>query len=332
MTTLTVVIPVYNAKKYLEECIGSVLDQTFRDYDIILVDDGSTDGSADLCDELASLHACVSVIHKANGGASSARNAGLKAAKGKFIHFIDSDDMLSGSKVYSELSSRAFAADPQIIFFRRERFTEGSREIDAVQPEYEFDGVFSGDVLRHVLEKKYQMTLTCPVNKIFKTEFLKQNDLYFCEGIDHEEDEWLPRVIACAQSVWFDKGVFYTVRNRSDSLSATPNEEAAARKACSKIKIAVTGVKYMEQKQLSPETMPLAAAYYWGYLTDACVDCSRFKSKENKRRVKAELKKNKPFFRSSRYLKSKNQRILGVLFRRLGVSPTVKLIGIRYGK
>ena len=148
-----------------------MLDQTFRDYDIILVDDGSTDGSADLCDELASLHACVSVIHKANGGASSARNAGLKAAKGKFVHFIDSDDMLSGSKVYSELSSRAFNADPQIIFFRRERFTEGSREIDAVQPEYEFDGVFSGDVLRHVLGKKYQMTLTCPVNKIFKTEF-----------------------------------------------------------------------------------------------------------------------------------------------------------------
>ena len=102
--------------------------------------------------------------------------------------------------------------------------------------------------------------------------------------------------------------------------------------AFAKIKIAVTGVKYMEQKQLSPETMPLAAAYYWGYLTDACVDCSRFKSKENKRRVKAELKKNKPFFRSSRYLKSKNQRILGVLFRLLGVSPTVKLIGIRYGK
>ena len=82
MTTLTVVIPVYNAKKYLEECIGSVLDQTFRDHDIILVDDGSTDGSADLCDELASLHACVSVIHKANGGASSARNAGLDAAQG----------------------------------------------------------------------------------------------------------------------------------------------------------------------------------------------------------------------------------------------------------
>ena len=332
MTTLSVVIPVYNAKKYLEECVGSVLNQSFRDYNIILVNDGSTDGSAELCNELASRHACISVIHKENGGASSARNAGLKAAEGKYIHFIDSDDLLSGSDVYKELSQRALGTEPEIVFFRRERFTEGNKKIDAVQPEFAVNGHFCGDVLRHVLEKKYEMTLTCPVNKLFKTAFLKQNELYFREGIDHEEDEWLPRVIACAQNVWFDKGIFYTVRNRSDSLSATPNEVAAARKACSKIKIAVSGVEYMEQKQLSAETMPLAAAYYWDYLTGACVDCSRFKSKENKNKVKAELKKNKRFFRSARYLKSKNRRILGVLFKCIGVSPTVKLIGIRYGK
>lgn len=332
MPTLTVIIPVYNAKKYLEECICSVLSQTFRDYNIILVDDGSTDGSAELCDELSSRHACISVIHKENGGASSARNAGLKAAEGKYIHFIDSDDLLSGSMVYEELTQRALTVEPEIVFFRCEYFTEGNRQIDAVQPEYAVDGHFCGDVLRHVLEKKYEMTLTSPVNKVFKTAFLKQNELYFCEGIDHEEDEWLPRVIYCAQSVWFDKGVFYTVRKRSDSLSSTPNEEVAARKACSKIKIAVSGIEYIEQKQLSAETMPLIATYYWDYLTDACVACSRFKSKENKQKVKAELKKNKQFFYSSRYLKSKNRRILGVLFRTLGVSPTVKLIGIRYGK
>lgn len=332
MTTLSVVIPVYNAKKYLEECVGSVLSQTFRDYNIILVDDGSTDGSSELCDRLAREHKEIAVIHRPNGGASAARNEGLAAADGKYVHFIDSDDRLSGSRVYEELSSRAFPSDSEIIFFRRERFTEGVEGIDAVQPEYEVDGCFEGDALRHVLEKRYQMTLTCPVNKIFKTSLLKENDLYFTVGLDHEEDEWLPRVISCASRVWFDKGVFYTVRNRNDSLSAASDEDTLARRACSKIKIAVTGVDYMEKKQLPSETMSLAAGYYWEYFIDACASRNRFKKKENRRRVDDELKKNREFFKSSRCLKSKNQRILGTLFRCAGIKATVKLIGIRYGK
>ena len=311
MTTLTVVIPVFNAERYLEECVGSVLAQTFRDFNIILVDDGSTDSSPLLCDSLARRDSRIRVIHRKNGGASAARNEGLKAAGGRFVHFIDSSE---------------------VILFRRERFTEGSEEIDAVQPEYDLNGSFRGDVLRRVLEKQYKMTLTCPVNKIFKTSFLKENGLRFTEGIDHEEDEWLPRVFACAQSVWFDKGILYTVRNRSDSLSSTPNEEVAARRACSKIKIAVTGIKYMEQRRLPNETMSLAAGYYWEYFIDACACRNRFKSRENRRIVDAELKKHKEFFDSAKYLKSRNQRLLGVMFRRLGIPATVKLIGIRYGK
>ncbi len=332
MTTLTVVIPVFNAERYLEECVGSVLAQTFRDFNIILVDDGSTDSSPLLCDSLARRDSRIRVIHRKNGGASAARNEGLKAAGGRFVHFIDSDDRLSGSRVYEELSERAFSDDSEVILFRRERFTEGSEEIDAVQPEYDLNGSFRGDVLRRVLEKQYKMTLTCPVNKIFKTSFLKENGLRFTEGIDHEEDEWLPRVFACAQSVWFDKGILYTVRNRSDSLSSTPNEEVAARRACSKIKIAVTGIKYMEQRRLPNETMSLAAGYYWEYFIDACACRNRFKSRENRRIVDAELKKHKEFFDSAKYLKSRNQRLLGVMFRRLGIPATVKLIGIRYGK
>ena len=100
MTTLTVVIPVFNAERYLEECVGSVLAQTFRDFNIILVDDGSNDSSPLLCDSLAHRDSRIRVIHRKNGGASAARNEGLKAAGGRFVHFIDSDDRLSGSRVY----------------------------------------------------------------------------------------------------------------------------------------------------------------------------------------------------------------------------------------
>ena len=328
---LSVVIPVYNAKEYLDECIGSVLSQGFTDYEIILVDDGSSDGSGQLCDEYASRYAFIRAVHQENGGASAARNAGLKEARGSFIHFIDSDDRLSFDGVYEALSHKALDTKHEIIFFRRERFTEGVEGIDAVQPEYEVDGEMSGDILNHVLSKKYQLTLTCPVNKIFRRDFLLENDLYFTVGLDHEEDEWLPRVISCARCVWFDKGVYYTVRQHAGSLSKIDTPEKTTDKACSKVIIAASGMAYMEKKDLPPETMSLAAEYYWDYLTDACVVCSRLSSAENKKRLYAKLKENKAFFRTSRYLKSKNRRIMSRMFRLLGVRLTVRFIGLRYG-
>lgn len=92
MCEVSIIIPVYNAEKYLRRCIESISGQTFRKYEVILVDDGSTDKSPSICDEYASEDIRINVIHKANGGVSSARNAGIAIAKGKYITFIDSDD------------------------------------------------------------------------------------------------------------------------------------------------------------------------------------------------------------------------------------------------
>lgn len=329
---LSVVIPVYNAKEYLDECIASVLSQRLRDYEIVLVDDGSSDGSEAMCDEYEKRYDFIRVTHQKNGGASSARNAGLQLARGRFIHFVDSDDRLSNDGVYEALAQEALDPKHDIIFFRRERFTEGVEGIDAIQPEYEIDGEYRGDVLNHVLTKKYQLTLTCPVNKIFRRDFLLENDLFFTVGLDHEEDEWLPRVICCARCVWFDKGVYYTVRQHPGSLSKIDTPEKTTDKACSKVIIAAGGMEYMEKKAVPPDTMALAAEYYWNYLADACVDCSRLSSAQNRKRVYAKLKENKAFFKTSRYLTSKNRRIMGWMFRILGVRITVWLTGIRYGK
>ena len=88
----SVIVPIYKIEKYLSRCIDSVLAQTFGDYELILVDDGSPDNSPKLCDKWAEKDKRVKVIHKPNGGVSSARNEGLKVAKGEYICFCDSDD------------------------------------------------------------------------------------------------------------------------------------------------------------------------------------------------------------------------------------------------
>ena len=94
MPEISVIVPVYKAEQYLERCVKSILEQTYQNFELILVDDGSPDGSPILCDKLAEKDSRVHVIHKKNGGASSARNAGLKNAKGNWIAFADSDDWL----------------------------------------------------------------------------------------------------------------------------------------------------------------------------------------------------------------------------------------------
>ena len=95
MKLLTIVVPSYNVEKYLNRCVDSVLKQTYKNLEIILVDDGSTDCSGKICDSIKEKDCRVNVIHKQNGGLSSARNAGLDVATGDFIGFIDSDDWVT---------------------------------------------------------------------------------------------------------------------------------------------------------------------------------------------------------------------------------------------
>ena len=96
-TKLSVVVPVYNVENYLKKCIDSILSQTFKDFELILVDDGSTDNSGHICDEYDYQYEKVKVIHKENGGLSSARNAGIEIASGEYISFIDSDDYIDSN-------------------------------------------------------------------------------------------------------------------------------------------------------------------------------------------------------------------------------------------
>ena len=275
---ISVVIPVYNTKAYLEACVGSVLSQTVTDYEILLVDDGSTDGSAELCDELAKKHERVRVIHKPNGGASSARNTGINEAKGKYVHFIDSDDFLPDNEVYANLSA-AFAAGFEILFSRRVRYNEDLTEQTAIQPAYKHNGLFEGDVLYDVVKNDYELTLTCPVNKLFGAGFLREKNLYFTEGLLHEEDEWLPRVIANAKRVWFDDHIIYGVRERnSGSFSATHDDETLYRRVKSKMYTVTSGVEYMKKTVADEKTLQAVTGYYWGYLIHAIVGLGRIQN------------------------------------------------------
>ena len=120
---ISVIVPVYNVKDYLEECLDSLVNQTCKDKEIILVDDGSTDGSGRICDSYAEKYKEVRVVHKENGGVSAARNTGIEQASGDSLMFVDADDRIHPQmlQVYEENKNSAwtvisqFSADPSIL-------------------------------------------------------------------------------------------------------------------------------------------------------------------------------------------------------------------------
>ena len=126
----SVIIPIYNVEEYLAKCIDSVLAQEYESYEILLIDDGSTDGTAELCDALAIEDPRICVIHQNNHGISASRNTGLNHAKGKYIAFFDADDLID-SKMFSSLvplieSGAELAACQPFVCSRRNQLSETS--------------------------------------------------------------------------------------------------------------------------------------------------------------------------------------------------------------
>ena len=126
---ISVIIPVYNAEKHLKECLESVCGQTYQDLEIILVNDGSSDRSGKICDEWQKKDSRIRVFHKENGGVSSARNEGLKAASGSLIGCVDADDWIE-PEMYEKLSE-ALAADPEAdaVFCGYVDYPKGNMEL-----------------------------------------------------------------------------------------------------------------------------------------------------------------------------------------------------------
>lgn len=179
MPTISVIVPVYNTEKYLHRCIDSVLAQTLTDFELLLINDGSTDASGAICDEYAAKDDRVRVFHKKNGGVSSARNLGLDNAKSGWIVFVDSDDWVENH--YLEVLFQGGKYDFVTSYWRLindEIFTS------LVPEEYEYRGV-SG--IRTFLDINIGK-ISYPVCRLYRKSILSEHGLYFNDKIHCSED------------------------------------------------------------------------------------------------------------------------------------------------
>ncbi len=148
---ISVIVPVYNIKEYLPRCVSSILNQTYGNLELILVDDGSTDGTGELCDELALGDARVRVFHKENGGSSSARNLGISQARGAYLGFVDSDDYIS-VEMYERLMQGVLKSGAQIAQIGRDEVDAAGRSLPNIcEPPTEDVFISSEEFLKELL-------------------------------------------------------------------------------------------------------------------------------------------------------------------------------------
>lgn len=222
---LSVIIPVFNVRKYLEECLDSLLCQTFKNFEIILVDDGSWDGSEKICDEYASSDERVKVFHKNNKGPSSARNYGIDNAVGEYIMFVDSDDYIGDCRFFERIVELMLCSNFDVLVYGCTRINDVTKLVVEKSLE-KLDKINSISEESRIewLVKNNKFAASAWLH-VLKREYLIENSLKFNEEYPTGEDlEWIFRVMLTDPVIMGIDCTDYVYRIRENSLCTREKE------------------------------------------------------------------------------------------------------------
>lgn len=288
---ISIIIPVYNVEAYLDRCIQSVIHQTYQNLEIILVDDGSTDHSPQMCDAYAQIDERIKVVHKSNGGLSDARNAGLMVATGTYIGYVDSDDWIE-----LEMYERMYAAcvehqaELAVCRYRNEYTTKGSSmsvdsalESDLVKP-------LSRDALLQIYlcgHEKY-VIYNSVWSKLFHRDLVK--DMVFPKGRNSEDIMYTTKAFCrLKKAVYLDTGFYHYVQDRQGSIM---NEAKSKRMFRDEIPFWQEHISYIKSN-VSEQMGNLAAYYFWRRLLSYYLDLSANKKTKADAKRLAEMMQSK---------------------------------------
>lgn len=211
---ISVIIPVYNSAQYLRACIDSVLEQSYTDFELLLINDGSTDSSGKICDEYALKDARVKVFHKDNGGVSSARNLGIKKSLGQWITFVDSDDIL-GEDYLAALVLASAQSKADLIIHGFKKFGNGIQKKMNVG-----DGLFFATDFVELFQIKKIQNFGFTVSKFYKREIIAKHLIRFPTSFSIAEDlAFMLMYLSKIQTIQLDAVHHYLYRQVDNSLS-----------------------------------------------------------------------------------------------------------------
>lgn len=220
------IIPVYKVEKYLSKCVDSILEQTYRDFEILLVDDGSPDGSPMLCDEYANRDNRVKVLHQQNQGLGAARNNGLRQAIGEYVIFVDSDDFWGEEGCLQKIDERIFATKDgvELLFFNVSYYNDTTGNIIpwVKLPVLNECSCGNEEAFRRLVESG-----TVPMSawsKVIKRSVLTENGIIFPSGIYGEDIPWFINLMEAVKSVSFMNEYIYNYRQSVTSSITNINQ------------------------------------------------------------------------------------------------------------
>lgn len=212
MPKASVIVPVYNVEAYLEKCVQSILRQTEQDFELLLVDDGSTDSSGQLCEELAKKDSRIRVIHQENQGLGGARNTGIREAKGDWLLLVDSDDWIEPEILEKSLEA-GLREEADMVMFPFRSVDEEGRELAVFRENVPLDRALSLKERKDVL-----LTAPCAWNKLYRTAFFRETGLAYPSRVWYEDIRTTPKLMALARRMVFLGDIGYNYLQRQGSI------------------------------------------------------------------------------------------------------------------
>lgn len=330
----SLITPVYNIERLLAITVESALKQTFSDWEMILVDDGSPDNAGAICDEYAQKDARIKVIHKQNEGLAAARNTGIEACSGKYFLILEGSDIFPNENVLQQIYNILKQNEVDIYFGKLQDILEKGMEVVNEQKDYCVQELFEegGEALfTQLYDAQDILALSSPVNKLFRTQFVKENKLWFYKGIYHDDDEWLPRTIVLSKSAYFTNDVIYGALTWDGCLGQAVSDRALTKKACDKMLLAQHCCNDMERR--FSHDAPFKKKYFEYYVRiylEGVAALNQIKEDPYKRQVKESIRKYKDMFNYAARCESRNLRTLSLLKKIFGLHFVTKLILKRY--
>ena len=222
---ISIIVPIFNVEAYLKDCVDSVLAQTYKDFELILVDDGSPDSCPVICDEYAKEDNRIKVIHKLNGGLSDARNCGLKSASGDYVIFLDSDDYYLSEDFLKAVVEGTKDGAIDAVFFQRTILYDNPNHTVKTLPSYNmgWNELSVGGILLELAKHDRLDASACM--KATRREVLLANNLFFTKGLYSEDIEWFSRYVQYLKTVSLINKPDYCYRRRSGSITNTLKEK-----------------------------------------------------------------------------------------------------------
>lgn len=222
MIKFSVVIPVYKVEEYLDQCVQSVVEQTYRRLEILLVDDGSPDRCGAMCDDWAKKDDRIRVIHQENGGLSDARNTGIRHAGGDYVLFLDSDDWWEQNTVLETLAKQLEKTPVDVLTYNYRKSVDG-----VPQPAYFDEQIPSHDTPVDIAAMVQKDLWVCSSwNKAVRFSLFEQGDLFFRKGITSEDMDWSLRLALKAGTFAFVNCCVLAYRQRSMSITHSVSKKS----------------------------------------------------------------------------------------------------------